>query len=414
MLTNTHQNQQNIVNLPQSKTKLKVSLLVSDLSSAGAGRWGGGGVRSFLIAQSLQKLGYEVEIVGFVFGNQPAVIPQSEIPVSYVNGYNYPQFLSSASQLLKKIDGDIIYAMRPKMTTFGLSLLKQIKTKQPIILDIDDWELSWHGGDKWQYHPSIKQLAKDILKQDGVLRYPDHPLYIKWVEGMSKRASAITIHTQFLKEKFGGIYLPNGKDTNLFNPDLYNSEESKARYGLSGYRTLMFPGAPRPYKGVEDILMALDILNQPDLRLVIVGGSPYDDYDHQLMEKWGRWIIKLAKCSSDQMPDIVAAADVVVVPQRNTPATLAQFPLKLTDGMAMAKPILATRVGDIPEILGGNGYLVDPESPEQIAEQIQVIFQDLDLAKKQGIQARERCIKYYSIDTMTSILAQLFSSLNIS
>jgi glycosyltransferase involved in cell wall biosynthesis len=412
MLTNTHQDKQNIVSLQQSKTKLKVSLLVSDLSSAGAGRWGGGGVRSFLIAQALQKLGYEVEILGFVFGNQPVVIPQSEIPVSYINGYDYPKFLSSASQLLKKIDGDIIYAMRPKMTTFGLSLLKQIQTHKPIILDIDDWELSWHGGDEWRYNPSLKQLAKDIFKQDGVLRFPDHPLYIKWMEGMTNKATTITIHTQFLQKRFGGTYLPNGKDTNLFNPELYNPQESKARYGLSGYRTLMFPGAPRPYKGVEDVLMALDILNQSDLRLVIVGGSPYDDYDQQLMEKWGRWIIKLSKYPSSQMPDIVAAADVIVVPQRNTPAALAQFPLKLTDGMAMAKPILATRVGDIPEILGNNGYLVDSDSPEQIAEQIQAIFQDFDLAQQRGIQARERCIQHYSIDAMTSILSQLLSNLN--
>jgi glycosyltransferase involved in cell wall biosynthesis len=400
------------VSLQQSKTQLKVSILVSDLSSAGAGRWGGGGVRSFLLAQALQKLEYQVEILGFVFGSEPAVIPQSEIPVSYVVGYNYPQFLGSASQLLKKLDGDIIYAMRPKPTTFGLSLLKKLKTHKPVILDIDDWELSWHGGEKWQYRPSLKQFARDIFKADGALRYPDHPLYLKWVEGMGQNANAITIHTQFLKERFGGVYLPNGKDTNLFNPDRYNPEESRARYGLSGYKILMFPGAPRPYKGVEDVLMALDILNEPDLRLVIVGGSPYDDYDIQLMEKWGRWIIKLPKYPAAEMPDIVAAAHVVVVPQRNTPAALAQFPLKLTDGMAMAKPVLATRVGDIPEILGGNGYLVDSASPEQIAEQIQAIFQNLDSANERGRKARERCVKYYSVDTMSSTLSQVLSNLS--
>ena len=37
----------------------------------------------------------------------------------------------------------------------------------------------------------------------------------------------------------------------------------------------------------------------------------------------------------------------------------AQFPLKLTDGMAMAKPVLSTRVGDILEILSDTGYIVD-------------------------------------------------------
>ncbi|MEO1374002.1 MAG: glycosyltransferase family 4 protein [Cyanobacteria bacterium J06635_10] len=395
----------------QTKQKLKVSILISDLSLTGAGRWGGGGVRSFLLAQALQKLECQVEILGFVFGNQSSVSPQSEIKVYTFNGYNYPRFISSASELLKKLDGDIIYAMRPKATTFGLSLLKRFKTRKPIILDIDDWELSWFGGEKWRYRPSVKQFAKDILKSDGALRYPDHPLYLKRMEDIVHKANAVTIHTQFLQKRFGGVYIPNGKDTSLFNPELYNSGESKKRYGLSEHKILMFPGAPRPYKGVEDVLIALDKLNDSTFKLVIVGGSPYDNYDAKLMEKWGRWIIQLPKHPSEKMPDIVAAADVIVVPQRDTPAALAQFPLKLTDGMSMAKPVLATRVGDIPDILDDTGYMVDPSSPEQIADKIEYIFQNLESAMEKSKRARERCIKYYSIDAMASDLSQVISSL---
>lgn len=395
----------------QSKKQPKVSIVVSDLSSAGAGRWGGGGVRSFLLAQALQKLGCEVEILGFVFGDRAAVSSQSEIQVSCFHGCNYPRFFSSATQLLKQIDGDIIYAMRPKATTFGLALWKRLTTKKPIILDIDDWELSWVGGEQWRYRPSLKQFARDVLKSEGALRYPDHPLYLKMMEERVNKANAVTIHTQFLQKRFGGVYIPNGKDTALFNPELYNSEASKKRYGLSEHKILMFPGAPRPYKGVEDVLIALDKLNDASLKLVIVGGSPYDDYDAQLMKKWGRWIIQLPKHPSNKMPDIVAAADVIVVPQRNTPAALAQFPLKLTDGMSMAKPILATKVGDIPDILGDNGYMVDSRSPEQIAEQIEFIFQNFTSAIEKGKRARERCIENYSIDAMASTLSQIISSL---
>lgn len=99
------------MNLQANKSRLKVSIVVSDLSSAGAGRWGGGSVRSFLLAQALQRLNYQVEILGFVFG-EAAVFPQSEIQINQFIGYNYPKFLVSANQLLKRIDGDIIYAMR--------------------------------------------------------------------------------------------------------------------------------------------------------------------------------------------------------------------------------------------------------------------------------------------------------------
>ena len=379
---------------------VKISIIASDLSSNGAGRWGGA-VRPFLLSQALKKIGCDVEILGFVDASLPISISTSQIEISiipiytnYTNKY-YPGFLLSAKKL--------------KPSSLGLALIKKIQTSRPVFLDIDDWELSWHGGDNWEYCPSVKQLARDILKPEGALRQPDHPFYLKWIESLVSKSDQVTLHNQFLKKRFGGIYLPNGKDTNLFDPRKYDPEVSRTHYGLGNYRILMFPGAPRPYKGVEDVLMALDKLNQPDLRLVIVGGSPYDDYDHQLKEKWGLRIIQMPKYPPTVMPEIVAAAHIIVVPQRDTPEAKAQFPLKLTDGMAMSKPIIATKVGDIPEILGDTGYLVEPSSPEQIAAQIELIFNDLKAANYKGIKARERCIKYYSIDAMATILSDLIN-----
>lgn len=382
----------------------KVSLVVSDLS-------GGGAVRAFLLAQVLKKLSYQVEVVGFQFGQELYAAPPDGIAVQSIPGGNYPQVLKAASQLLKKIDGDIIYAVKPKPTSFGLSLLKKLQTHRPLMLDMDDWELSWHGGDDWNYRPSLKQLYRDLFKQNGQLRHPDHALYVKWTEQIVDRADAVTIDTQFLKNRFGGVYLPNGKDTDLFNPHSYDPETVRKQYGLSEYKTLMFPGAPRPHKGVEDVLVALDQLNDSSLRLVIIGGSPYDNYDDTLIERWGRWIIKLPKQPVEKMPEIVSAAHVVVVPQRDTLTAQAQFPLKLTDGMAMAKPILSTNVGDIPDILNHTGYLVAPNSPEQLADKIKWIFNNFEEAGDRGLQARKRCVELYSVDAMAAILSSVISSL---
>ncbi|GAB1542281.1 hypothetical protein NUACC21_49550 [Scytonema sp. NUACC21] len=385
---------------------MKVSLVVSDLS-------GGGSVRAFLLGQVLLKLNYEVEIVGFLFGKELYAIPPKGIKIVPIPGDNYPKFLGATRQLLQKLDGDIIYAVKPKPTSFGVSLIKKISSNRPLLLDMDDWELSWYGGFSWKYRPSPKQLYRDIFKKDGALRFPDHPLYISWLESLVNQANRITIDTQFLQDRFGGVYLPNGKDTAMFDPSRYDPEVSRKRYGLSEYRVLMFPGAPRPHKGVEDVLIALDLLNQPDLKLVIVGGSPYDDYDDRLIQKWERWIIKLPKCPVELMPEVVAAAHVVVVPQRDTIIARAQFPLKLTDGMAMAKPVLSTRVGDIAEILGDTGFLVDPGSPEQIAEQIKSIFEDLEAANERGIRGRKRCVEYYSVDSMASTISQIIAEIKM-
>ncbi len=77
----------------------------------------------------------------------------------------------------------------------------------------------------------------------------------------------------------------------------------------------------------------------------------------------------------------------------------------------MAKPVLATRVGDIPDILGDTGYLVEPAAPEQIAAEIQWIFQNPDAAKERGIKDRARCIEQYSIDAMASSLKSVIAGL---
>jgi len=394
-----------------SASRCKISLLVSDLSESGAGRWGGA-IRPFLLAETLKRLGYQVEVLGLAYG-QPATIRIPDLPV-----FAFPCEYSSGAlramrQILRQISGDIVYAVKLKPSSFGVGLLAKLRRRCPLILDIDDWELSWHGGDEWRYRGGLRQIWRDFTKPNGALRHPDHPLYLRWIEGWYRRADAVTLHNSFLQARYGGTYLPSGKDTTLFDPECYDPEASRAKYGLSGYRVLMFPGAPRPYKGVEDVLMALDRLDNSDFRLAIVGGSPYDDYDQYLQERWGRWIVYLPKCPVQAMPEVVAAAHVLVVPQRDTLATRAQFPLKLTDGMAMAKPILATRVGDIPNILGDTGYLVEPDRPEAIARALEEIFADWLAAQQRGQAARQRCVQYYSVSAMAAILSDVLTQVRL-
>jgi len=368
-------------------------------------------VRPFLLTQALQHLGHSVEIVGFVPEGAEAGTQELDLSIYTIYAQPYPQFFRSATQLLRQLQGDVVYAYKLKPTSFGLGVLKCLTSKQPLLLDIDDWEMSWHGGDRHHYHPSPKQFARDLLTADGELRNPDHPVYLKWTERWIKRADKITTHTQFLRDRFGGTYVPNGKDIEMFRPDAYDPHQIRRKLGLSNYRVLMFPGAPRPYKGLEDILEAIAQINEPDIRLVIVGGSPYDDYDQQLMNRWGQWIVKLPKFSYEQMPEVVSAAHVVVVPQRDVPAARAQFPLKLTDGMAMAKPILATTVGDIPNILGNTGYLVAPSHVDQMAQTLRWMLQNEDAIQVKGEQARQRCVEKFSIEAMAANLAPVLDHL---
>jgi glycosyltransferase involved in cell wall biosynthesis len=105
------------------------------------------------------------------------------------------------------------------------------------------------------------------------------------------------------------------------------------------------------------------------------------------------------------MPAVVAAAHVVVVPQRDGEVSRAQFPMKLTDAMAMAKPILCTAVGDVPEVVGDAAWVVEPGRPDQLAEALGRILSDPDAAARRGERARQRCLERLSIDANAPLLA---------
>lgn len=64
--------------------------------------------------------------------------------------------------------------------------------------------------------------------------------------------------------------------------------------------------------------------------------------------------------------------------------------------MALAKPMIATNVSDIPEILDSCGWIVEPENPRQLAEMIQHVFEHPVEAKEKGLKAREKCKREYS------------------
>lgn len=377
---------------------LKISVIAPDLS-------GGGVTRVYLVSTVLQQLGHQVEVVGCRFGDHIYPPPPEGLTVRAIAGKSLPGFAQSVWQVLRKLQGDVIYAIKPRLTSFGIGYVKQRLSGRPLMVDIDDWELSWFGGDRYRYQPKVKEFVRDMVASDGKLRNPEHPVYLKRAEALVQQADAVTVSTQFLQQRFGGIQLPNGKDTDCFDPAQFDPETSRQKYGLSGYRVLMFPGTARPHKGLEDVLAALEKLNQNDLKLVVVGGRKPDDYEDKLLAKWRPWLIKLPRFSMAEMAEVVAAAHAVVVPQRDTLTACAQFPLKLTDGMAMAKPILSTRVGDIPKILGEAGYLVDPSCPDQIATALSEIFADPEQARRKGEAARQQCLQNYSTQAMGKILS---------
>jgi glycosyltransferase involved in cell wall biosynthesis len=365
--------------------------------------------RAYMLASALECAGAEVEIVGslgpgeHVYPDPPPGLPVIPVPQS--------PFARRVVATRRAASGAILYAVKPRATSLGVALL--CRAGRPVWVDVDDWEAIFDGEPVERSTESAAAKvhgayfrARRLARSLRSLRNLDHSFHSRRMQPWMKRADAVTANTRFLAERYGATYLPSGKDTNVFDPARYDADECRSQLGLGGVRVVMFPGTVRPHKGLEDVLAAFESLSWEDARLVLVGGREVGDAPaEELARRWPRYVIRLPRFSTEQMPAVVAAAHVVVAPQRDTHAARAQFPMKLTDAMAMAKPIITTRVGDIPEVLDGAAFVVPPSSPEAIAAALRDAFERPDHARRLGEEARRRCVERYSVEALGKTLA---------
>jgi len=357
--------------------------------------------RAYLLAQMLSR-DYEVRITGpLIKGKIWEPLRNSEIPFTVLPYAKFPALLFKLPCILKEIDGELIYAIKPRFTSFGLALLKKMVSHTPVILDIDDWEVGFF-------------LKKGFLSRLSRLTHILNPngLFWTWVlEFFVPLADRVTTVSSFLQSRFGGDIIPHAKDISILNPELVRTDRLRMELGLEGKRIVMFCGTPREHKGVEDALKGVLMIDDPNLVMVVVGANLEGEYENRLREIGGERLIMVGFRPLGEIPHYLGMADVVVVPQRDTPDTVGQIPSKLLDAMAMGRPVISTSVSDIPEILDGCGIIVPPGSPEAIRDALVWIIANPDEARLLGIKARERCIALFSMETVRKRLKEIVDGL---
>ena len=383
---------------------MKISILTSDLSHNCLGR-------AYLLAKILQRR-YTVEIAGPIFGDGiwPPVVYDNSIAYKFVtikNGFRpYSQF----GKLIESIDGDVIYASKPLFFSFGAGLIKKMRGKKPLVLDIDDWEM---GFVKSEYDglPFLKRMKSFIYS--GLYLYQNDTYWNTWLsEKLTRFADDITVSNTFLEGKFGGTIIYHGRDTHAFNPEKFEKGTLRREYGIDACsKVIMFFGTPRPHKGVEDLIDAMALIKDKDVILVVAGLDNLPYCQGLLVAATG--ILKdrfrgFGIQPFEKVPEFLALADIVVIPQRRSVATFGQLPAKVFDAMALAKPIVATQVSDLPEILRDCGLTVEPENIGQLADAIRYLLEEPKKAEELGKKAREKCIEKYSWDTIEKILMVIF------
>lgn len=180
-----------------------------------------------------------------------------------------------------------------------------------------------------------------------------------------------------------------------------NGRSLRDDWGLPPDATIVaFLGQIRDIKGVQDFIGMARRISDPNTCFLIAGecrdpdkfpGS-YSEKDLKMMAGEDKRIRYIGYVS--QVENVYHTADIVVVPSRwEEPLGL----ISLEAG-ACRKPVVATRVGGIPEVVedGVSGFLVEPGDVEELAERVGRLIADSTLRIRLGEAGRARVIKDFS------------------
>jgi glycosyltransferase involved in cell wall biosynthesis len=164
------------------------------------------------------------------------------------------------------------------------------------------------------------------------------------------------------------------------------------------------------YKGHQDFIKAATFVRGelPDVQFVFVG----DGRERPAIEAavraadMGRNIHLLGR--QPDAPSIMALSDIVALSSHEE-----GFPNVVLEAMAVGKPVVATAVGGVPELVGNGvtGYLVPPHAPRAMADALVRLLRDRPAAEEMGRRGRQRVERRFSMERMVRSYEDLYEEI---
>jgi len=174
--------------------------------------------------------------------------------------------------------------------------------------------------------------------------------------------------------------------------------------GSTSRKTVLFLGWVLPSKGIEELVEAWSIAQPTGWHLQIAGPGA-DEYHRQLLERYTPEGLEfLGEKTHDEAMQLMAEAEVFVLPSHTE-----GFPNVVMEAMAFSKPIIATTVGALPEMLsGGAGYLIPPKDVGALIEALERVLSKELLQASMAAAAKKRVLHEYTISAVFSHLEELW------
>ncbi|MFO7589632.1 MAG: glycosyltransferase [Acidimicrobiia bacterium] len=226
---------------------------------------------------------------------------------------------------------------------------------------------------------------------DGITRH-----FFPNAEAIAERLVSTGVPRDRITVVMGGV------DLDRFQPSPEARRRARAAWGITDSATVAgFLGRFVPVKRIDVLLDALRSLpeaSRPD-HVVFVGDGPLmpDVRARIEADPWLRRACMLLG-ARENVPAALAGIDYLVLP-----SAMEGLPNAVLEAMAMAKPIVATRVSDVPRIVDGVGFLAPPEDVTGFAKALAQMAA-LSAAERSalGARARARIEEAYDLCTISN------------
>jgi glycosyltransferase involved in cell wall biosynthesis len=159
-------------------------------------------------------------------------------------------------------------------------------------------------------------------------------------------------------------------------------------------------------KGVETAVSALPLIGR-GAHLLLVGDGPMHRELGRLAEELGVAERTHFLSLRDDVQDILAAADVAIVPSHWEEA----FGLAVVEAMAARRPVVVSRSGAMPEIVGDGGLVVPRRDPAALAGAVTRILDDPDLGRELASRAYRRAAQRFHLRRYVARTLDLYRTL---
>ncbi|MGH8003438.1 MAG: glycosyltransferase family 4 protein [Limisphaerales bacterium] len=306
---------------------------------------------------------------------------------------------------------------------FGLhKLLKQIKTKK-FELVYERYSLFGVAGLSWAKEnrlPFVLEVNSPLVEEAKTHRHLVLEPLAKAVESyLFSNADCIVAVSEAVKDYIHSVspktavtVVPNGVDVRPF----FGVRASNGKPGKQGQKFVVgFVGSLKPWHGLEFLLEAFRRLpKSKNFELKIVGDGPLRPSLEKLAQKLGiqNRVAFTGAVDFEKIPQTLKALDALVAPYPQMDGFYFS-PLKIFEYMAAGRPIVASRIGQVAEILedGKSALLVPPEDPEALASALSRLKSDRRLGGLLGAQAQKTAREKHSWKNRLQVVEGIFKSL---